>query len=93
MGNAKQRKAASVRWWNPLLDIASLVDDDVGRAQNLIALALAQMDKDGLTVSAPQSIVEVAKSVHGRMGRGNPGGSNGDGVEIHEGKRVIRLGQ
>ncbi len=68
--NAKRRKAASVRWWQPLLEIAALVEDDTERAKAIIHDAIAQMDKDALTVAAPQSILEVARSIHGKNQRG-----------------------
>lgn len=65
----RDRRAASERWWKPLLRVAALVEDDVGRAKALIDEALRQMDEDGLTVSAPASVVKVAISIHARRTR------------------------
>ena len=52
------------------MEIAALVDDDAEKAKVLIRDTIAQMDKDALTISAPQSILEVARSIHGKQRRG-----------------------
>ena len=67
---AAQRKAAGTRWWSPLSAIATLTDGDAGEAMRLMETAVAQMDTDGLTISAPQSILAVCQSIHGKQQRG-----------------------
>lgn len=64
----KQRKAAAVRWWGPLHEIAKLASQDVMQGKRLIDAALNRMD--GLTISAPQSILQVAIAIIGERGRG-----------------------
>lgn len=61
----RQRSTAAVRWWNPLVEIAHLVDDDVGCAKKLIAEAVERMRADKLTCAAPQSIVSHCQSIVG----------------------------
>jgi len=59
-GNAKQRRRAGVLWWTPLMAMAKACDNDTQRTMNLIAWTLAKMDRDNLTVTAPNSIVNIA---------------------------------
>lgn len=68
--STKQCKAASVRWWQPLMEIANLIPDNELAALALIKASIAYMDKEALTISAPQSILEVARSLHGKAARG-----------------------
>jgi len=74
-----QRKAAAKRWWNPLADILEMTDWNLTQARSLVTMAYKQMKKDDLTISAPQSILSVAISLHadGRVGA--------------NGKRTIRV--
>jgi len=78
---AKQRKAAGRLWWGPLLKLAAECGDDVERTKNLIRWALGEMDKDELTVSNPNSIVNIAIAEQARRKRingtstGQPSGS------------------
>ena len=62
---AKQKSAAAVRWWNPLGEIANLVDDDVGRGRELVTEAVERMRAEKLTVAAPQSILANCQSIYG----------------------------
>lgn len=63
-------KATQKRWWTPVDDLLELVDCDVGRAGELIDLALARL-KD-VTVTSPQSIIETAKAVLSENHRSPP---------------------
>jgi len=63
-GTDGQRKAAAKRWWNPLADILEMTDWNLTQAQSLVSMAHKQMKEDGLTISAPQSILNVAISLH-----------------------------
>jgi len=65
-----QKTKAAVRWWNPLVEILDMTDWNLTQAQSLVSMAYKQMKKDDLTVCAPQSILNVAISLHadGRVG-------------------------
>lgn len=63
-----QKKAAGTRWWGPLRQIAELTQWDVARGQSLIDAALKRMK--GLTISAPQSILNTAIAIVGEEARG-----------------------
>jgi DNA-binding PadR family transcriptional regulator len=68
-----QRKArsASVLWWGPLLEIAKICDKDLDRTERLIGWALKHCDDEGLTVSSPKSIVQIAIAEQAKRKRGN----------------------
>lgn len=69
----KQRKAAGSRWWNPIREICDLVDWNEDNALALTSAAVSLMDQDGLTISAPASILEVARDAVAKAKRGiNP---------------------
>jgi len=63
-----EQKTAGTRWWRPLRQIAELSDWDVVRGQSLIDAALKRMA--GLTISAPQSILNTAIAIVGERARG-----------------------
>jgi len=65
---AKQKKAAGERWWNPLREIATLSDWDLEVAKALIDRALERLA--GLTISAPQSILNTVIAIHAEHKRG-----------------------
>lgn len=69
-GKVKQAAAANKRWWTPLRYIANLVGGDEGRAKQLITDAVNQMRSNDkpLTISAPQSIEQVAISIFSKNG-------------------------
>jgi len=58
-----QRKAAGVRWWNPLRDILDVVGWDIFQAKRLVDNTYGQMRADELTIATPQSILSVAVSL------------------------------
>jgi len=64
----RQRREAGVRWWAPLREIAELVEWREEDALGLLDAALARMD--GLTVAAPQSVLNVARAIVGEVARG-----------------------
>jgi len=68
MGTAKQKKAAGERWWQPLRRIADLTGQDVIEGKKLIDAALKR--SEGLTISAPQSILKTAEAIVGKWARG-----------------------
>ena len=68
MNTAKQKKAAGERWWQPLRRIAELADQDLVRGTTLIDEALKRLE--GLTVSAPQSILKTVESLVAEEARG-----------------------
>jgi len=68
MKTAKQKKAAGERWWQPLRRIAELAEQDLARGTGLIDAALQRLD--GLTISAPQSILKTVEAIVGEQARG-----------------------
>lgn len=68
MNTAKQKKAAGERWWQPLRRIAELVDQDLVRGTKMIDEALKRLE--GLTVSAPQSILKTIEFLVAEEARG-----------------------
>lgn len=65
-----QKKAGAKRWWNPLQEIWELCGRDTSNAEVIIGKAYQQMKKDKLTISAPASVLEVAKSIYAQNGNG-----------------------
>ncbi len=65
---AEKRKAGA-RWWAPLREMAELTDWDAERGSELIRVACERMIADGLTIAAPQSILNVAIAVHAERDR------------------------
>ena len=61
-----QRKKSSVRWWSPIKEIYSLADNDVAAAKGLVSDAVKRMREDNLTISAPQSILNVALDIYAK---------------------------
>lgn len=68
MNTVKQKKAAGERWWQPLRRIAELAEQDIARGTHLIDVALVRLE--GLTVSAPQSILKTVESLVAEQARG-----------------------
>jgi hypothetical protein len=64
----KQKKAAALRWWNPLLEVWDICKHDTDKAASIIGKAYQQMSADNLTISAPASVVEVCKSLYAKNG-------------------------
>lgn len=75
-GSQKERRAASVSWWQPLLEMAAACDNDAGRTQELITWALARLDRDGLTVHSPKSLVKTAVAEQARRKRASDNGQS-----------------
>lgn len=69
----KQQRAAAVRWWNPLIEIAGWFDDSLGPTKEHISATVKAMRSEGLSTPAPQSIVEVARDLYGRNKMGGSG--------------------
>lgn len=64
----KQRRAAGARWWGPLGTIYShLADKDLTQAKRIVTLATTRMKNDNLTITAPQSIEQVANAVYAEI--------------------------
>ena len=63
---------AAARWWQPLREIAQLVDWDPEKGAALVREACERMIADGLTVAAPGSILNVAISLHAESRRPRP---------------------
>lgn len=83
---AWEKKAAGTRWWRPLRRIAELTEWDVVRGQSLINAALKRMD--GLTISAPQSILKTTIAIIGEQARGVARSRDGPGVAVGPGSRA-----
>lgn len=65
----KAARAASVGWWQPLLALADLVDDDIDRAKALIVWAVGHFDTEGITIASPRSIEKTARAEFARRMR------------------------
>lgn len=68
-GNERQRKAAGQRWWSPLREIAELTEWHEDKACALLRETCERMITRGLTISAPQSVLNVAIAVHAEKAR------------------------
>ena len=64
-----QRKAAAIRWWNPLREMLDLCEWNTERAERLLSAALREADKNGMNVSAPESLLKTAQSLFARAKR------------------------
>lgn len=79
-GTKKECSAASVRWWKPLEHIYGLVEKDLCAAKLLVEQAVQRMRAEKLTVSAPQSIEQVATAIIGERGPSAPA----DGIDYNK---------
>jgi hypothetical protein len=59
----RARKAASVRWWQPLKEIAELVKWNEQDGLQLIAQAFKHLQSEGILLEAPQSIIKTARAL------------------------------
>lgn len=50
-------------WWSSIREIYELVDNDVGIASNLIRRAVKRMRNDSLTISTPNSVVNICRAI------------------------------
>ncbi len=75
-GNEKQRKSAGQLWWGPLTKLVKACDDDVESAKRLIDWSVGELDKNGFTVSSPQSILKTATAEQARRQRDGTSGNN-----------------
>lgn len=64
------KSGSATRWWNPLREIWEMCGKDTDKAASIIEKAYRKMIADELTISAPQSVLEVAKSVYAQNGHG-----------------------
>lgn len=90
-GTARQRKAAGVRWWQPLRRILDLCDWDEDKAKGLVDAALMRLAD--LTVVCPQSIVGTAEGIIGERARGVARSRDDAGVAVGPGSRARSTGQ
>jgi hypothetical protein len=72
---ASEKSAAAKRWWNPLWQIYDVTAGaDLERAKSAMQATIVKMRKDGLTITAPQSIQNIcAAMVAGGNGKGPRG--------------------
>ena len=61
--NERDRKAAAVRWWQPLKEIAELAHWNEREGENLIADAFKHLRSNGILLEAPQSIIKTARAL------------------------------
>lgn len=57
---SRDARSASVRWFTPLRELYVMCDGDLNVALSLIRATVTRMREDGLTISSPQSIRNVA---------------------------------
>ncbi len=55
-------------WWSEISEIYHIVDEDVGQGQRIIEAVVTDMQKDGLTISSPKSIVNLCRSKMAKNG-------------------------
>lgn len=67
---AAQKRQTGTMWWEPLRRMAGLVDNDVGRTEELMGEAWERL-KDQVTVSSPKSLVNTATAIAGEWHRNN----------------------
>lgn len=91
METAKQKRTAAERWWQPLRRIAELTDQDIVRGTKLIDAALQRLE--GLTISAPQSILKTAIAIIGERARGIARSTNSPGVAVGPSSRARSAGE
>lgn len=65
----RQQSAAAVRWWNPLREIAELVEWREQDARDLLSAAFQRLDGE-VTISAPQSLLETSRGIMAEVKRG-----------------------
>lgn len=58
----RQQTEAATLWWNPLMAILQIAEQDITRAKSLMQKTIAYMSQQNLTFDAPVSIVRVARS-------------------------------
>jgi len=69
---ASQKRAAGRRWWAPLTRMAELTDWNLTQGIRLIDEARKRLE--GLTVSAPESLLKTAEGIIGDWARGESHG-------------------
>jgi len=72
MATASQKRAAGRRWWAPLTRMAELTDWNLTQGIRLIDEARKRLE--GLTVSAPESLLKTAEGIIGDWARGKSHG-------------------
>lgn len=70
----RARKAASVRWWQPLKEIAELVRWNEQDGLQLISRAFKHLRDDGMLLEAPQAILKTARAIAAGQIPGKPTG-------------------
>lgn len=70
----KERRAAGTRWWQPIRRMAEMAN---GESQGIMQECFDRMRRDGLTVSAPQSVEQVFVAIYGEKHAINSNGSGG----------------
>ena len=63
---ARDKRAASVRWWQPLAYILEIHGGDIEASTSSMSAAIRRMRAEGLTIAAPQSIVSVLLDEFGK---------------------------
>jgi len=71
----KQKAAAAVRWWNPIVELWELCQYDTAQAKRLIDASLVKMA--GLTFDSPESILKTARATYAEARR--------QGVQVQSG--------
>lgn len=57
------RKKDTGYWWSAIREIYEIVDSDVGKASNLIRGAVKRMRGENLTISTPNSVVNICRAI------------------------------
>ena len=71
----QQKKEWRQSWRLPLSEICALADGQPKKAEQIIERAYERLNKDGLTISSPRSILKTARAVAAELKSGaHPGG-------------------
>jgi hypothetical protein len=68
----RSKAGLSIRWWQPLEELYTLTGGDMAKTKTLIRRTVERMRQDNLTISAPQSILNVALDEYAKT-RGGQG--------------------
>ena len=66
----RDRKAAKIRWWDPLWEMLELCGWDLPLAKQGILRTMQEMDQGNLTFDAPQSMIKIFRSLVAKAKRG-----------------------
>ncbi len=82
--NERDRKAAAVRWWQPLKEIAQLASWSEREGEVLIAEAFKHLRGNGILLEAPQSIIKTVRALAAGQTASAQSGRKKSGYELYK---------